>query len=166
MRPSKAALWKAVRSFCLECLGGSILEVERCSALNCQLHPFRFGNLSRLYRSARKPPRTAFKNQSGHDSERISRPGNASLDGRKGVEMGKTIGTQKEGKKLHKKAKIAAKGQRPVSRGSTDRPGNDGIIEKAHGSDLLHGSKIFKPDSSTKVPRERSDSQRLLFNKM
>ena len=118
-----------------------MLEVERCTALNCQLHPFRFGNLSRLYRSARKPPKTAFKNQSGHDSERISRPGNLRLDEGKGVEVGEVIGKQKEGKKTDKKAKIAPKNQGQVSEGFIDHSGNDGIIEKRPGFDLPHGRK-------------------------
>lgn len=36
-------LGKAVRAFCLECLGWSPDEVKRCSAPLCPLHPFRFG---------------------------------------------------------------------------------------------------------------------------
>ncbi len=36
-------LGKAIRAFCLECLGWSSDEVKRCSAPLCPLHPFRFG---------------------------------------------------------------------------------------------------------------------------
>lgn len=34
---------KAIRKFCLDCLGGSYREVERCTATDCALYPFRMG---------------------------------------------------------------------------------------------------------------------------
>lgn len=34
---------KAIRAFCLDCLGGSWHEVKNCSAPDCYLYPFRFG---------------------------------------------------------------------------------------------------------------------------
>lgn len=34
---------KAIRAFCLECVGNSSHEVNQCPAVNCQLYPFRFG---------------------------------------------------------------------------------------------------------------------------
>jgi hypothetical protein len=34
---------KAIRAFCLECVGWSSDEVYKCTAPNCPLFPFRFG---------------------------------------------------------------------------------------------------------------------------
>ncbi|MFH1731225.1 MAG: hypothetical protein ABIF82_06205 [Planctomycetota bacterium] len=34
---------KAIRSFCLECVGWNAAEVERCSAPECHLWPYRMG---------------------------------------------------------------------------------------------------------------------------
>ena len=34
---------KAIRAKCLDCCGGSYVEVEHCSITACALHPFRFG---------------------------------------------------------------------------------------------------------------------------
>ena len=34
---------KAIRLKCLDCCGGSSNEVKLCTAVNCPLHPFRFG---------------------------------------------------------------------------------------------------------------------------
>lgn len=35
---------KAIRKFCLDCLGGSSAEVKVCSAQEiCSLYPYRFG---------------------------------------------------------------------------------------------------------------------------
>ena len=34
---------KAIRAYCLACAGGSAHEVKLCPALECELHPFRFG---------------------------------------------------------------------------------------------------------------------------
>jgi hypothetical protein len=33
----------AIRAFCLECVGWSYYEVEKCTAPLCRLFPFRFG---------------------------------------------------------------------------------------------------------------------------
>ena len=41
---TKATILKAIREHCLECLGGSWYEVERCTAPWCSLHQYRFGN--------------------------------------------------------------------------------------------------------------------------
>lgn len=32
-----------IRKHCLDCMGGSYREVERCSATDCALYPFRMG---------------------------------------------------------------------------------------------------------------------------
>ena len=34
---------KAIRAFCLECLGNSSEEVKRCTMTKCALYAFRFG---------------------------------------------------------------------------------------------------------------------------
>lgn len=34
----------AIRAMCVECMGGMIAEVDRCTSLNCALHPFRKGS--------------------------------------------------------------------------------------------------------------------------
>jgi len=33
----------AIRAFCLECMGWSYSEVEKCTSPLCPLYPFRFG---------------------------------------------------------------------------------------------------------------------------
>lgn len=35
---------EAIRRFCLECMGGSWLEVKLCTAPNCPLYRYRMGN--------------------------------------------------------------------------------------------------------------------------
>ncbi len=40
---TKATILRTIREHCLECLGGSWSEVEKCSAPRCSLHPYRFG---------------------------------------------------------------------------------------------------------------------------
>lgn len=34
---------KAIRAFCLGCVGGNANEVKLCPAEDCELYPFRFG---------------------------------------------------------------------------------------------------------------------------
>jgi hypothetical protein len=34
---------KAIRQFCLWCMGGSSKEVDLCQSGHCPLHPFRYG---------------------------------------------------------------------------------------------------------------------------
>ena len=34
---------KAIRCFCVECMGGQVLEVKDCTAPNCPLYAFRMG---------------------------------------------------------------------------------------------------------------------------
>lgn len=34
---------KAIRAMCIECMGGLIAEVDRCSSKGCALYPFRKG---------------------------------------------------------------------------------------------------------------------------
>lgn len=47
---------KAIREKCLDCCCGSSYEVERCTAVNCPLHEWRFGK-----NPYRKPPTEAQK---------------------------------------------------------------------------------------------------------
>lgn len=42
-RQKNVSPYKAIRSFCLECVGGSSNEVKRCCAFNCKLWPLRMG---------------------------------------------------------------------------------------------------------------------------
>lgn len=35
---------KAIRAMCIECMGGLIAEVDRCSSKGCALYPFRKGS--------------------------------------------------------------------------------------------------------------------------
>ena len=34
---------KAIRCFCIECMGGQVREVKDCTAPNCSLYAFRMG---------------------------------------------------------------------------------------------------------------------------
>ena len=34
---------KAIRCFCIECMGGQVREVKDCTAPNCPLYAFRMG---------------------------------------------------------------------------------------------------------------------------
>lgn len=34
---------KAIRAFCLECVGGSRKKVAQCTARTCKVYPYRFG---------------------------------------------------------------------------------------------------------------------------
>jgi hypothetical protein len=61
MKPSKAALWKAIRRFCAECMGGSVAEAERCTAPKCSLYDFRRGMDHPSYHSGRKATGKPFK---------------------------------------------------------------------------------------------------------
>lgn len=45
---------KVIREKCLDCCCGSWLEVEKCTAVNCPLHPWRMGK-----NPYRKPPSEA-----------------------------------------------------------------------------------------------------------
>ena len=45
---------KAIREKCIDCCCGSMYEVEKCTAVNCPLHPWRMGK-----NPYRKPPTEA-----------------------------------------------------------------------------------------------------------
>jgi hypothetical protein len=72
MRPSKAALWKAIRSFCIECMGGSKAEIERCTAPKCPLYPWRLGAGNSIYKSGRKPTGRPFRKPTDRETESVS----------------------------------------------------------------------------------------------
>ena len=40
-KTDSTTLLKAIRKKCVECCGGSRLEIERCNLINCALHPYR-----------------------------------------------------------------------------------------------------------------------------
>lgn len=42
-KTDSTTLLKAIRKKCVECCGGSRLEIDRCNMLNCPLHPYRHG---------------------------------------------------------------------------------------------------------------------------
>lgn len=44
----------AIRSHCVECMGGQVQEVARCTALKCSLYPFRMGK-NTLHKKYGKP---------------------------------------------------------------------------------------------------------------
>lgn len=44
----------AIRSHCVECMGGQVQEVARCTALECSLYPFRMGK-NTLHKKYGKP---------------------------------------------------------------------------------------------------------------
>lgn len=43
---------KAIRAYCLSCVGGSSYEVDKCPIPDCHLYPFRYGK--NPYRSKRE----------------------------------------------------------------------------------------------------------------
>lgn len=52
--PDEPSPLKQIRRFCLDCMGGSSMEVSRCCAYDCRLWDFRFGQ--RRATSAAKRP--------------------------------------------------------------------------------------------------------------
>ena len=40
---TKKAILKSIRTFCLECMGGSVVEIEDCTAPKCALFELRRG---------------------------------------------------------------------------------------------------------------------------
>ncbi|WP_319506031.1 hypothetical protein [uncultured Methanolobus sp.] len=40
---TKKTILQTIRKHCLECVCGSIKEVEQCTSENCALYPYRFG---------------------------------------------------------------------------------------------------------------------------
>lgn len=42
---AKTSPLRALRMFCLECMGGSPVDVKACTAPECTLYPFRLGKL-------------------------------------------------------------------------------------------------------------------------
>lgn len=66
IKQTKKVLWKAIRAFCVECMGEQIKEVEICTAPNCPLFPYRLGQNHPSYKDGKKPrgaARNGFKNR-------------------------------------------------------------------------------------------------------
>jgi len=42
VRVSKSRLWRAIRKFCVKCVGNSPREVELCTDAECELYLYRF----------------------------------------------------------------------------------------------------------------------------
>lgn len=53
---TKTALWKAIRAFCIQCMGNRVTQVELCTAPRCPLFPYRLGMNHLCYREGRKIP--------------------------------------------------------------------------------------------------------------
>lgn len=70
----------AIRLFCLECLGGSFADVDRCSDVACPLWPFRRGPGKRPEPSGRYiDPSDEISTAGGPDP--LRRPGTCPLRG-------------------------------------------------------------------------------------
>lgn len=54
----------AIRLFCLECMGGSFVEVKVCTCTDCTLHPFRFDSRPRIGQPI-LAPETTFQGEVG-----------------------------------------------------------------------------------------------------
>ena len=50
---------KAIREFCLGCVGYQVKEVKLCPSTKCPLHPFRFGKNPNLKRELTEEQRQA-----------------------------------------------------------------------------------------------------------
>ena len=47
---------RSIRAFCVDCIGGAAY-VEECSALKCQLYPFRMGKNPNISEASREKSR-------------------------------------------------------------------------------------------------------------
>ncbi len=79
MRPSKAVLWKAIRGFCIECMGGSTAEIEKCTAPACPLYPWRLGVENPVYKTGRKATGKPFRKRVGQAAEGVLRAKDVTL---------------------------------------------------------------------------------------
>ena len=66
----KSCVLGAIRRNCLECCGGSSEEVRYCSALDCQLWPYRFGKTPRQVKERALLNRSAFAEGGRFDIEK------------------------------------------------------------------------------------------------
>ena len=58
----------AIRAMCIECMGGYVELVNKCTSTNCALHAFRQGKNTMSKRYGRANP-DAFKTKGGDDDE-------------------------------------------------------------------------------------------------
>ncbi len=58
---------KAIRAFCLECVGHAESEVRKCVSTNCPLWVIRMGSMSRSLRKVMKAKAAAEKEDEGDD---------------------------------------------------------------------------------------------------
>jgi hypothetical protein len=58
--PKNPSPLKAIRRHCVECGGGTRIDVEKCNVVGCALHPFRFGMMPETY-IARNPDKIVKK---------------------------------------------------------------------------------------------------------
>lgn len=62
---------KAIRAFCLGCVGDSPKEVKMCPATNCPLYQFRFGKSLRRSKQRSEAQRAAFEKMLAEKAEKI-----------------------------------------------------------------------------------------------
>jgi len=79
----KRPLTKVLRAFCLRCMGGDRAQVRKCTAVRCELYPYRLG---RNVYSGRKgnPSSLQLSARSTFQPERAAEPtnpGNGSSEG-------------------------------------------------------------------------------------
>ena len=60
--PTGHQLLKAIRAYCVECVGNMPSEVEKCTAAKCRLFPYRMGRLG-----FEQPKRFDLQGGEGHD---------------------------------------------------------------------------------------------------
>lgn len=78
---------RSIRAFCVECIGGAAY-VEDCTAIKCQLYPFRMGRNPNYSEAARERAREKFRQKSPFISQKRELPsGNdlSKLDTKTGV---------------------------------------------------------------------------------
>ena len=72
--PRYASSAKAIRAFCLDCVGGSAQEVRLCPAKKCALYPYRFG------KNPFKPKREYSEEERAKMAERLAKARSLSAD--------------------------------------------------------------------------------------
>lgn len=72
--PRYASPVKAIRAFCLDCVGGSVQEVRLCPAKKCALYPYRFG------KNPFKPKREYSEEERAKMAERLAKARSLSAD--------------------------------------------------------------------------------------
>jgi hypothetical protein len=77
----KRPLSKAIRSFCLDCMGGNRAEVRRCTSVGCDLFPYRMGSNPYHGRSSGFSKSAQIEPAQPERAEQPADPSNASSEG-------------------------------------------------------------------------------------